>query len=47
MQGNFTLLPLTQELRCYIAALYGHGFVRGFVGEKSVYEGNVIREAIC
>ena len=47
MEGNFTFLPLKQELRCFIAALYGSGFVRGFVGEKSVYEGNVIREAIC
>jgi hypothetical protein len=30
MEGNFTSLPMTQELRCYIAALYGRGFANSY-----------------
>jgi len=35
-EGNHTRLPMAQELRCYIAALYGRGFADG----KSVYFGS-------
>jgi hypothetical protein len=36
MEGNFTHLPMTEELRCSIAALYG----RGFSNKNLVYFGS-------
>jgi hypothetical protein len=36
MEGSFTHLSVTEELRCHIAALYG----RGFANQQSVYFGS-------
>jgi hypothetical protein len=43
MQGNLTHLPITQELPCYIAALYG----RGFAEVKSVHFGSTTAKDIA